>query len=463
MMFTEFRVLTSIQRVPEQSKANSLSCARRSRASFQRRLQLLRPNAWPREGLLRILIVDDHELVRRGVRSLLLNRADVDICGEATDGQEAIEKAQELRPDIIVMDISMPRVNGLEATRIIVQVLPHTKIIMLSQHDIPAMMKNAFSVGAHAYVVKSAISDQLITALETVQRGQILPHDIHASTEANVDVQEILQRSAVFERALRETEERLRLAQQVARVGTFELNVKTGVNLWTPELEALYGLRPGAFSGTYSAWELLVHPEDRHATFTAFESAPKGQVFEGEWRVIWPDSSVHWLLGRAWLFSDSEGKPERWVGVNIDITERKRAEAEAQKLLRLLDLSFDAIVLRDVRDRVRYWNRGAQDLYGWTPEEAFGKVTHSLLQTAFPEPLEKIFAVLRTEGRWEGQLTHSAKDGRRVTVLSRWGLFQDWESGEPWVMETNTHIMQRKAQEAEQLLPPPSMTAANLS
>lgn len=394
---------------------------------------------------MRILIVDDHEVVRQGVRTLLLTRADVSICGEAVDGREAIEKARELRPDIIVMDISMPLVNGLEATRTIAQILPQTKIIMLSQHDIPQMMKQAFAMGAHAYVVKSAISDQLITALETIQRGDVLSPDIYGSTQANIDVQEILQRSVVFERALRETEERLRLAQQVARVGSFELNVKMGVYRWNPELEALYGLRPGTFSGEYSDWELLIHPEDRYATVTAFKKNPVGQVFESEWRVIWPDSSVHWLLGRAWHFNDKDGKPERWVGVNIDITERKRAEAEAKKLLRLLDLSFDAIVLRDVADRVRYWNRGAQELYGWTAEEAFGNVTHSLLQTAFREPLEKIVAVLKTEGRWEGELTHSAKDGNRVTVLSRWGVFQDWESGEPWVMETNTNITQRKA------------------
>jgi PAS domain S-box-containing protein len=400
---------------------------------------------------LRVLIVDDHEVVRRGVRSLLLSRADIDICGEAEDGREAIQKAQELKPDVVVMDISMPRLNGLEATRDIAHILPQTKIIIVSQHDIPEMMKQAFSLGAHAYVVKSALSHQLITALEKVQKGNTVSPDIYGSTEVHLDVQEILQRSVVFERALQAAEERLRLAQHVARFGTFELNVRTGINRWTSEMEALYGLRPGTFSGTYSGWALLIHPEDREATITAFEKTPEGQVFEGEWRVIWPDGSVHWLLGRAWHFRDEDGKPERWIGANIEITERKRAEEETKKLFRLLDLSFDAIVLRDASDRVRYWNRGAQDLYGWSKQEAFGNVTHTLLQTAFPEPLEKILAVLRTEGRWEGELTHASKDGRRVTVLSRWGLLRDWESGEQWVMETNTDITNRKV--AEEYLP----------
>jgi DNA-binding NarL/FixJ family response regulator len=225
---------------------------------------------------LRVLVVDDHEVVRRGVWSLLGLRQDVSVCGKAVDGRDAIRKAQELNSDVIVMDISMPHLNGLEATRDILRILPQTKIIILSQHDIPEMIKQAFSVGAHAYVVKSAISSQRFSALDNIRRGGTEPRDTFAATDANIDVQGILQRSVVFERALRETGERLQLAQQVARVGTFEFNLKTGLS-WTPELEALYG----TFSGTYSAWQLLIHPDDRHA-ISAFERAPDEQALEGE-------------------------------------------------------------------------------------------------------------------------------------------------------------------------------------
>lgn len=395
---------------------------------------------------MRVLIVDDHEVLRRGVRSLLLSRADVEICGEAFDGREAIEKAQELRPDVVVMDVSMPRMNGLEATRSIAQILPQTKIIMLSQHDVPEMMKQAFSMGAHAYVVKSAISDQLLTALDAVQRGDTVSQDTYGSAEVNIDVQEILQRSAVFERSLREAEERLRLAQQVARVGTFEFNVKTGVGRWTPEMETLYGLQPNTFPGTQSAWEQMIHSDDRLATLQKLDAAATNRDgFEGEWRVVWLDGSVHWLLGRAFLFKDNAGRAERWVGVNIDITERKLSEERAERLSRLLDLSFDAILLRDTNDCVRFWNRAAQELYGWNAEEAHGHVTHTLLNTRFPEPLEMIFATLKRDGRWEGELTHTSKDGQTVKVLSRWGLVRNWETGQLWVLETNTDITARKA------------------
>ena len=397
---------------------------------------------------MRILVVDDHEIVRRGVRSLLSAEPNFHVCGEAMDGRDAIEQAQLLKPDAIVMDISMPNLNGLEAARELRRILPHTKILILSQHNLPQMIKQALDSGANGYVVKSAISTELVSALNRLELGDIERVDEFKGVDENVDVQEIIQRSRVFEQALHEASERLRLAQQVARVGTFEFNVKTGVNRWTPELESLYGLQPGAFAGTQTAWEQMIHPEDRLATISKLDAAANGPGFESEWRVVWPDGSVHWLLGRAFLFKEDAGRSERWVGVNIDITERKRAEEENKKLLRLLDLTFDAIVIRDNKDQVRYWNHGAQEIYGWTANEAFGNVTHTLLKTTFPEPLENIFAALQKAGRWQGQLTHSSRSGERLTVLSRWGLLEDWESGEQWVLETNTDITTRKPSDA---------------
>lgn len=398
---------------------------------------------------MRILIVDDHEVVRRGVRSLLEPQNGFEVCGEAVDGRDAIVKATELKPDAIVMDVSMPNLNGLEATREIRRILPGVKILILTQHDIREMMKQALNAGASGYVVKASLTKDLVSTLRNILGGNsVFPEQLRPA-ELNLDLQEVLQRSLVFEQALRETNERLRLAQQVARVGTFELNIKTGANRWTPEMESLYGLQPGSFPGTQSAWEQLIHPEDRSAALSALERAVDEGGWEGEWRVRWPDSSVHWLLGRAWLFRDADGNPERLVGANIDITERKRSEERSERESRLLDLSFDAIVVRDSHDRVRYWNRGAKELYGWTAEEAEGKVTHTLLSSIFPQPIEQIVAILKNEGRWEGEILHSRKDGKHLTVMSRWALFHDSETGGEWVLETNTDITKRKAAEAE--------------
>src|SRR5579864_5636074 len=159
---------------------------------------------------MRVLIVDDHEIVRRGVRSLLSTCAECDICGEAVNGQDAIEKTGQLTPDVIVMDISMPRLNGLEATRQIRRLYPQTEVLMLSQHESDEMIRQAFDAGARGYVVKASIARDLVTAVEAVSRHQPffdasiggLPH-----RSASLNPEDILQRSAVIEQALRESGE----------------------------------------------------------------------------------------------------------------------------------------------------------------------------------------------------------------------------------------------------------------
>ena len=139
------------------------------------------------------------------------------------------------------------------------------------------------------------------------------------------------------EEALRVSEERLRLAQQVARIGTFDWNIRTAVNTWTPELEAIYGLPPGGFGGTQTAWENLIHPDDLAEVLQWVDEALKtGRPMTGEWRVVWPDRSVHWIAGRWQVLRSESGEPLRMVGVNLDITERKLAEQALADMTRKL-------------------------------------------------------------------------------------------------------------------------------
>src|SRR4051812_16262034 len=100
----------------------------------------------------RILIVDDHEAVRHGIRSLLASNSSWAVCGEAADGLEAIEKARLLHPDVILMDLAMPLMDGLEATKAIREISPETEFIIVSQHDSPASASQASSVGARGFI-----------------------------------------------------------------------------------------------------------------------------------------------------------------------------------------------------------------------------------------------------------------------------------------------------------------------
>jgi PAS domain S-box-containing protein len=103
----------------------------------------------------------------------------------------------------------------------------------------------------------------------------------------------------------------------------------------------------------------------------------------------------------------------------IDLRERKRHEQQLAEQARLLDLSNDAIIVRDANDRITYWNKGATKTYGYTREEALGKVTPHLLKTEHSEPLSKIYGKLLRDNYWEGEIGHTRRDGRRITVFSR--------------------------------------------
>lgn len=119
-------------------------------------------------GPVRILIVDDHELVRRGLRSILVTRPEWEICGEAADGSNAIEKARDLKPDIVLLDITMPQMNGLDAARIIRRDVPRAKVIILSQYDASEMRARALEAGAQGYISKSDAARQLLIAIESL-------------------------------------------------------------------------------------------------------------------------------------------------------------------------------------------------------------------------------------------------------------------------------------------------------
>jgi PAS domain S-box-containing protein len=121
--------------------------------------------------------------------------------------------------------------------------------------------------------------------------------------------------------------------------------------------------------------------------------------------------------------------------------------AERTQQASLLNLTHDTIFVRDMSEAITYWNRGAQELYGWTPEEAIGKDTHELLRTVFPVPIDEIRAELLRAGRWEGELEKTKADGTQVVVASRWSLRRDERERPVAILETNNDITERKRTE----------------
>ena len=559
---------------------------------------------------VRILIADDHEVVRRGVRSLLTSRKEWDVCGEAVDGRDAVKKAKELKPDVVVLDISMPHLNGFEAARLIHKEVPQSKILILSQHNVSEMLQTALDAGARGYVSKSEVSRDLLPAVEAIihnrspfisqtgnngdgisanaysalsenttgiaaQPGELellaernhlrelfmqLPAAIgimsgpeqrwsfvnpayvravgrksdkdllgktvreslpelkdqgffdlldqvyrsgvpFVGTEMKVKLDRVasgLPEEAFFNfiyqpvrnaagaveaifvhavevtdhvlarRTMEKNENRFRLAQVAAQIGTWEWDSDGKNTSLSSELHHMFGTE-ASDPDHVQTWKSRVLAEDMPKVQAAMQESLKTGSMEFEYRYQDPQRGLRWFYCKGRRFTEGD---TRLFGVVLDITERKqiaealrnaheeleaRVQQRTAELQRrteevsaqadLLNLANDAIFVRTLDDKITYWNQGAERLYGWSRAEVLQKTPHQILRTEFPQPFEEIKAQLLRDGQWQGELTHSKRDGSRITVASRWSMWWSPEGKPLGFLEVNSDITERKRAE----------------
>jgi two-component system CheB/CheR fusion protein len=182
-----------------------------------------------------------------------------------------------------------------------------------------------------------------------------------------------------------------------------------------------------------------------------------GESFEYQARILRPDGEVRHYHSRGTVLRDASDRPSRLVGVVQDATERVRAEEAARRQAdaiveqaELLEQTHDAVIVRGLDGAIQYWNRGAEDLYGWSRTDAIGQVIHSLLQTQFPDTLAAVEAALEAVSRWEGELIHTHRDGSQIVVECRKVLVRDPQGRPLKVLEINRDITQRRTLERQQ-------------
>ena len=233
------------------------------------------------------------------------------------------------------------------------------------------------------------------------------------------------------EQALRASDEKFR---QVAE------NITDVFYMTSPDMQQMHYVSP-AYENIWgrSVADLYAHPqewvdailsEDRERVWTTFGRLAAGEPsVSAEFRIARPDGDVRWILSRGFQVRDAAGNLIRITGVATDITERRQAEQKLLEQAELLNLAQDAIMVRDMDDRIQFWNYGAEVLYGWTAEEARGQLSCEFLH--YEKPLKMLAErTLLETGAWSGECRHLTKQGVPVVVRSRWTLVRD-EHGKP--------------------------------
>ncbi len=218
--------------------------------------------------------------------------------------------------------------------------------------------------------------------------------------------------------ALRQSEERLRLALWGGCMGTWEWRMDTGQVIWSPELEEIHGREPGTFEGTLEAMQREVHPDDRGRVTAAIEQVlSEGGEYRVEYRVIRSDGSIQWLEGRGAVHTEPDGQSRRLVGVCMNITERKQFEEESVRLAAIVQSSDDAILSKSLDGTILSWNRGAERIYGYRAEEAIGRPVSFLVP---PDRLDEFPAIMERITRGECiehcETVRQRKDGQCIDI-----------------------------------------------
>lgn len=311
-------------------------------------------------GPLKVLVVDDDARVRGIIRDFVSSRPGVTVCGEAADGVESIEQAKAKRPDLILMDVTMPRMNGLDATRILRRELPELDVILVSQNDPRIVSRQAAEVGARGYCSKSDLRRDLLPMIDrTREKQETQRQDIN---------------SVQFQRSPSEqTSNWLAAIVDSSDDIIISKNLEGMVTSWNKSAERVFGYSAQQAIG--KPLTALIIPKDRQQE----ESEILARIQQGDAVDHFDtvrqrkDGSLVDVSVTISPIRDSAGRTVGASKVARDITDKKRWERNAALLAAIVDSSDDVIVSKNLDGIITSWNKGAERTFGYSAAEAVGK------------------------------------------------------------------------------------------
>lgn len=260
------------------------------------------------------------------------------------------------------------------------------------------------------------------------------------------DVTELHQSRA----ALSESQERFALLASATNDAIWDWRIEQNSLWWNEGLKTLFGYEPERVDPTLRSWTDHIHPDDRERVLASLEAAltDTGKLWRSEYR--FRHASGHYLhvIDRAHIIRNAEGRATRMVGGLSDLTERRRTEDRLREQAMLLDKAQDAIIVLTLDHRVRYWNKSAASLYGWSAEEA-GNASFELLVHEDPAVFRAASAAVVTRGEWVGEVEQITRAGRRVVVEGRWTLLTNELGAPSGILALHTDVTEKRRLEQQ--------------
>ena len=250
------------------------------------------------------------------------------------------------------------------------------------------------------------------------------------------------------EEQLIHSESKFRSLVNMAPVGIFLTDANGRCQFVNSRWQQMTGLSQAEALG--DGWGEALHPADRARVWAEWSAATAShREFSSEYRFFNRQQTIVWVTGRAVALQDRSGTITGYLGTVTDISDRKIAETALQQSAALLDVTTDAILVRDQEGRITFWNKGAESLYGWSAEEAIGQLADSLLYAEGHQKDSVIYQSLERVGSWQGERLQITRSGQPITVMSRWTQVKDEQDQSTTVLTVNTDITEAKVLEGQ--------------
>lgn len=306
--------------------------------------------------------------------------------------------------------------------------------------------------------VCKSLSNMLQSAkiLPLIENGKVVGtiaaiEDVTERAIRESQLQRQIQELERTEAALRETQTRLQylLSSSPAVIYTCQPQAKYSPTFVSDNASDRLGYPPHEFVESPNFWSSRIHPDDASHVFQELAELQTVGHQIIEYRFLHGDGNYRWLRDEMKLMCNPSGKVEEIVGALYDITERKRAEERVQEQAALLDIATDAILVKDLDNRILFWNKGAEKIYGWQAVEAIGQKCDRLVdRNSLSQVAAAIAAAIET-GEWQGELEQVTKQGRSILVASRKAVVYDERHKPRAILAVNTDITEKKLLEAQ--------------